>query len=381
MLILDGDSYMIIVHVGEYVNGGVATYLKNIIEFQAKEEKVRRIYLIMSNYNSETISFESPKIKIIKFKYIRRVSNVLKLLKLRKIIDKLNPDIVHFHSTFAGLIRLTYFLRSAHYSVFYCAHGWSFLRDDMAIKTYTYGLVERLLAKKTDRIINVSKYEQRAAIDVGIPVDKMKVIYNSLKINKPKYDVNINSPFIRKSSVKLIFVGRLDQQKGLDFVLSNYSFNDGKMELAVIGDNVVDHGFDYSPYHSNKNIHFLGWIDNDKIDTYINYSDALIMPSRWEAFGLTALEAMRTCKAVIASDAGALPEIVKNNQNGLLFKNGCATSLRDILSQIDRRKLVEMGKNGFNRLNTKFNPNRINQQLLNEYLSVSLSSGQKKLGG
>ena len=67
------------------------------------------------------------------------------------------------------------------------------------------------------------------------------------------------------------------------------------------------------------------------------------MPSRWEAFGLVAVEAMKYGKAVIASDRGALPELIKNGENGFTFSMETRDSLKNVLDLLDKNQLRQMG--------------------------------------
>lgn len=52
------------------------------------------------------------------------------------------------------------------------------------------------------------------------------------------------------------------------------------------------------------NVESIGWINHDEIDSYYSLFDAVIIPSRWEGFGLVAIEAMKNAKAIIVSNRG-----------------------------------------------------------------------------
>ena len=82
---------------------------------------------------------------------------------------------------------------------------------------------------------------------------------------------------------------------------------------------------------------------HEKLASYYSQCDAVVMPSRWEAFGLVAIEAMKYGKPVIVSDKGALPEIVKDGQNGLVFDFNNPKSLQSVLGKLSKDKLHEMG--------------------------------------
>lgn len=330
---------MKVLHVGEYVNGGVATYLKTLLKGLQEYSNVEN-YLLISAYKSQK-SWEDITKKVFYYKYKRSILNVFSAIKqIHEVIEKVNPDIIHVHSTWAGLfVRLPYLIRKRKAKIIYQSHGWAFLMDTSNYKKKIYALVERILSISTDRIINISNYEQNQAIEYGLNKNKMIMIYNGVedKINKSNLKLNWD-----KDKINLLFVGRLDRQKGLDLFLDVY--NKMKLEnihLYVIGTSVLDNSLP----KSTKYVTYLGWVDNKDIDIYYQACDAVIMPSRWEGFGLVAIEAMRNSKPVIVSNRGALPEIIEDNISGYIFDLETDYKLRNILLNLNKMHLNFMGGN------------------------------------
>lgn len=200
-------------------------------------------------------------------------------------------------------------------------------------------MVERFLSLLTDKIINISNYEQNQALKYGFNKNKMIMIYNGVEDNINKSNLKLNWD---KNKINLLFVGRLDRQKGLDLFLDVY--DKVKLEnihLYVIGTSVLDNNLP----QNTEYVTYLGWVDSKDIDKYYQACDAVIMPSRWEGFGLVAIEAMRNSKPVIVSNRGALPELIKNNKNGYIFDMDDLNSLVSILSKLDKSKLKLLGIN------------------------------------
>lgn len=203
-----------------------------------------------------------------------------------------------------------------------------------------YALIERTLAWKTDLIINVSRYEYNCGIQYGMPQRKMKVIYTGIPDVMLPVSQNIRFDADR---INILFVGRFDQQKGLDVLLKIFRKNFfSHLHLYVIGAPVISASTD--DYHDDENITFLGWIKNDQIGEYYLAADAIIMPSRWEGFSIVALEAMRYGKAVLASDCTSLPEQVQNGVNGYLFSLNDEHQLSAILQNLSSEELAAMGE-------------------------------------
>lgn len=329
---------MKILHVGEYVNGGVATYLRTLLSGLQKYDDVEN-YLLISEYKSQQ-GWENITKKVFYYKYKRSIFNIFSAIKqIHAVIEDVNPDIIHVHSTWAGLfVRLPYLFKKRKTKIIYQSHGWAFLMDTSNYKKNIYALIERILSISTDKIINISNYEQNQAIKYGLNKNKMIMIYNGVedKINKSNLKLNWD-----ENKINLLFVGRLDRQKGLDLFLDVYDkMKIENLHLYVIGTSVLDDNLPQSTEH----VTYLGWVDNKDIDAYYQACDAVIMPSRWEGFGLVAIEAMRNSKPVIASSAGALPELIKNNINGYIFDIKNDKKLKEILLNINKNELQNLGK-------------------------------------
>lgn len=356
---------MKILHIGEYVKGGVATYINELLRFQTECEEIKDVYLIVSTKSEKNFNINPQKVHY--YEYSRNLVSIIgAIIEINRFIKKKQPDIIHIHSSFAGFFsRILYFFKKQDVKIIYCSHGWSFLMDSSRYKKYLYTIVERLLSLKTDLIINISKNEHLEALNHMIPKNKCVMIYNGIseienKIKKP----NI---FLEKTKINLLFVGRLDKQKGIDLLLDifkNNRLNDVK--LYVIGARVVSN----ITLEFSQNVIELGWIEADQIDAYYDLFDAIIMPSRWEGFGLVALEAMKRKKAVIASNRGALPEIIQNRVNGLIFDIERPDELIELLINLNKKQLRKMGENGYVIYKKNFTAREMNVSILNEYLKL-----------
>ena len=152
----------------------------------------------------------------------------------------------------------------------------------------------------------------------------------------------------------ILFLGRLDRIKGLDLLLLAYSRIAKKMDgvwLVIIGPdagyletirkliNLTDHSFRVvlaGPRYGSPKIQAL-------VD-----SDFVVVPSYYESFGITVLEAYLSRKPVVASRVGALLKLVIDKETGLLFGRGNVDELAGLLEWALRnpRKLELMGDKG-----------------------------------
>ena len=271
---------MKVLHIGEYVQGGVATYIKTLLMHPQHPEI--EDFLICSDKNSEH-HWPMAEDHVTYYPYHRSLLQILPaMLAVRKEIRRRKPDVVYCHSTWAGLFaRFPMLLLGKPCRVLYNAHGWAFLRDTTRLKKAIYTFIERALSIRTDAIINVSGYEYKVAEKAGISKRKLCLVYSGISPAKGE-----TSPVhLSKEVINLLFVGRFDAPKGLDYLLENFSKCKRKdIHLFVIGDNVVGDS-EKIPMVNTEKVTFCGWIPHNQLDGYYKSCDAVIMPSRWEAFG------------------------------------------------------------------------------------------------
>lgn len=354
---------MKVLHIGEYVQGGVATYVKMLLTHPDNPDI--EDFLICSSKHSEH-HWPISEDHITYYPYCRSIGHIFSaMVAIQKEIRNIKPDVVYCHSTWAGLFtRFPLFFLNKSCRIIYNAHGWSFLRDTAAWKKRIYATIEQTLLLKTDVVINVSKYEYDAAVKYGLSSQKQYIIYSG--ITEGKVDQRRVNKF-SKEQLNLLFVGRFDRPKGLDYLLENFPKCKRKdMHLYVIGDNVVDAQTPVKKKNTEQ-ITFLGWIPHEELRSYYQACDAVILPSRWEAFGLVVIEAMKYAKPIIVSNRGALPELIENGQNGMIFNFDKPETLIAILDDLNKDDLVKMGKHAERLFIEKYEVKRMVKETIQLY--------------
>ena len=168
-----------------------------------------------------------------------------------------------------------------------------------------------------------------------------EVIYNGIDTSKVPFN---NSP-----QEIFLFVGRISPEKGLHSAIKTVA-HQAKKPLRIIG-RVYDQDYfdlEIKPLISNQLITYLGFCTQEEVLYEMSQAKALIFPIEWqEPFGLVLIESLATGTPVIATEHGAVKEIIKDQENGLLIKN--ADSIPQALEQISKisrsncRKSVEEG--------------------------------------
>jgi len=353
-----------ILHICESIRGGIATYLDEIGTLQIADFGRQNVKFAVPRHDRKELP-NIPDECIVQFEYPQRTASTLSsyIKQISRILREEKYVIVHAHSTFAGaVVRLLRAARTFEAPVVYCAHGWSFLMDVSSRRRYAYALIERMLAPFASTIISISQFEHDWALRIGLPPERCHLIRNGIGVAPQPKELRLPA-----SRINLLFAGRLDRQKGADILLeAMHRLHRNDVHLFIAGEAVLGS----TKVANSERVTALGWLTREELDSYYASVDALVMPSRWEGFGLSAIEAMRRSTAVIASDRGALPEIVVPGVTGLIVPSEKPEALASVLEDLDKERLLQWGKAGFERQQTLFSSLRVHNQLCEIYSTL-----------
>jgi glycosyltransferase involved in cell wall biosynthesis len=130
----------------------------------------------------------------------------------------------------------------------------------------------------------------------------------------------------------LLYVGRVDREKGLDYLVEAAALLPSlSFQIAVAGKGMYRDSLMEMVHELQieDRIAFPGYIDSDDLPLLLNSVDAFVMPSSAELQSIATLEAMSCAKPILAANARALPELVEHGVNGYLFNPQNAASLAD----------------------------------------------------
>ena len=358
-----------VLHITEYVKGGTATYMNTLLGEQRADvgRSLARVRVLATAQHREHI--DAPDADVTTYDYPARTPGNLRLLR-RAIADELSArpaDVVHLHGSIVGGIARTMRLpkcEGRRPAVVYCAHGWSFLQDTSPLKKRAYTLLERLLARRTDRTVCISRDEFEGAVAAGLPKAKLDCVLNALPEDPPAAEpMSLPENVAEGEGPLWLFVGRYDRQKGLDILLPAFEGDRGAGRLACVGGAIV--GGD--PLAFPPRTADLGWASPGQVQWLLARCDGLVVPSRWEGFGLVAAEAMRAGRAVIAAGRGGLPEVVVDGVTGRVVETLSADAFADALRSCDGPTLRAWGEAGRTRFRERFTAARMHAELLETY--------------
>ncbi|MBU2957925.1 glycosyltransferase family 4 protein [Paracoccus sp. 1_MG-2023] len=345
-----------VVHVTEAPLGGVVSYLDELLGAQLRSDPDMRIDLITPEINRDALSdLDGDNFRMIAFDYGGR--SPLALMKLAattlRHVRRTRPDILHIHSTFAGAaIRVLKPLMPKRTRVIYCPHGWAFARTGSGLSRRGFAAIERGLARCCDSIVCISDHERREAGAHGIPSDRLVVVENGIS---PR--ASVSTPTERQGTRRLIaFAGRFDRQKGFDTFLDVMRQLRDEADAIAIGSIITSKG---DMPEIPDNVQILGWQSRAAVFDLYRRADLLLVPSRWEGFGLVAAEAMQAGTAVFASCVGGLQDIVLDGETGRLFEPDDAAGIVRLIRMASDDDLTRFGRNGRNRYLARYTAERM----------------------
>ena len=363
---------MRILHVCETVLGGTGSHINELAPRQSQLLGVESLaVLVPAEHRSYLTAL--PDESVTTFSRPSRCMGLLSLVPAYiKTVKTFRPDVIHAHSTFAGLVTriLHPFLNIP---IVYTPHGWAMYREGSVLKQKAFALIEWGLSFLCKKIIAVSEHEREMGIKSGISASKIITIRNGISVTTPSAFPSV----WKDQRLKVLFIGRLDRQKGVDVLLRAIDGLEDRLSVRIIGDTVIGGtAFDFSAF---PHVSSLGWQTQEGVAAHMMACDVIVMPSRWEGLPIAALEAMRLSKPIIATSVGGLPEVIEDKKSGFLFASEDSLALRVTLMQTNKDELSAMGHRGRIRFSQSFKAETMVAAILSVYQDcVDVRASQKR---
>lgn len=343
--------------------GGSAVVTLDLVE--GLKKKGLDVELIYGFTNSFHPAFKDFKQKTgIKTYYIpeliREVSPLKDLaatFKIYKILKSQKPQILHTHTSKAGIIgRLAGFLAKTPVRV-HSPHGHIFYGYFNKFTTKVFILIERLFAKTTHKILNLTNEGRNDHIKEKIDKpEKFQTVYCGIILDDFKNcttKTKIREEFgVSKNEILVGFVGRLTEVKGCDIFLKGakkVSEQVKNIKFLVVGDGELREQIHTlaKDLDISEKVIFTGM--RTDIPQIFRALDIFVLTSRNEGLGRVLVEAMVSGVPIVASNVGGVPEVLEYGKSGLLFNPEniselCENILKLVFQNNKREKLIENGK-------------------------------------
>ncbi|MDH4219477.1 MAG: glycosyltransferase family 4 protein [Candidatus Aminicenantes bacterium] len=322
---------------------------------------------------------------------------------LESVLEKEKPDVMHVHNTFPLLSPSIFYatqdsktaiVLTLHNYRTFCAAG-ILLRDchpcteclerESVFPALKYGCYRQsrlatlplatmialhrkvgTWSKRVDAFIVLTEFQKSKMTEAGLRSETVYV--------KPNFYLNPPNPLPwDEREPKAVYVGRLGVEKGVNILIDAWKMWSGDAPcLEIIGDGPEKSGLQKSINGDGLEgkVSLLGYLNPPEAQKRLATARLLLLPSlSFEGFPMAIPEAFALGVPVAASDIGAIPFIVKDNKNGILFKPGDASALYRAVKEIwDRSNwLSSLGQAARQEFNRKYTADANYEILMNIY--------------
>lgn len=256
------------------------------------------------------------------FKYLVRLVIVpIESLRFISTIKKFGPDIVHLHYVGAPALYVLGAKKRLSFPLVISVHG-SDVEDFISKQSFQK---KRLLCtlQQADFVTANAEHLMRKMTDAGV-IKNHKGSVIPMGFSSEDY----NKAAAYSSSVPYLFAaGRFIHKKGFDVLIHAFSRlikkadYPGNLLIAGAGEELGNYRRLCEEMKLKERVVFLGLLDSQTLAGVMKGCDLFVVPSREEAFGIVVLEALYAGKKVVASRAGGIPDIMKDNPQMLTSVN------------------------------------------------------------
>lgn len=291
---------------------------------------------------------------------IEPINDLKTLFFLIRLCRRLQPHIMHTHTSKAGLLGRWAALMARVPLIIHTPHGHVFWGYFGTAKTALFIFLERLAARFTKRLIMLTKQEMMDHLSVNIaPKQKFTVIHSGVDF-RPFRSITDDPTDLRKlfnippNAIVVGSVGRLTQIKGHHFLLEamgRLAPRLPNLTCVLLGDGELRQDLEdlASRLGIRDRVLFLGW--RADVARIISLFDIFAFPSLNEGMGKVLIEAMALDKPIIASAVGGITNLITQDENGILVPPGDAEILAKAIEllYLDKNERCAMGKRGKDR--------------------------------
>ncbi|MGM0607759.1 MAG: glycosyltransferase family 4 protein [Candidatus Muiribacteriota bacterium] len=333
----------------------------------------------------ETGEFKINKLYVCPYltREIEPINDIRAIINLYRYFKKHKFDIVHTHSSKAGIIgRVAAFMAGVP-SIYHTIHGLPFHPFEKKYKNFIYIISEKLGALISTKIISVCKTMTIKALKEKIGRKRQYVtIYSGMNLRRYDKEKNIvqikerRKYFgIKEKDFVFVKVARLFELKGHEFVIKALKKIHQKgyknIKVLFVGDGILKEKLEKmaSDYGIKNSIIFAGLVPPDKVPDYIEISDCVVHASLREGLARVIPQGYLMKKPVISFDVDGAWELVQNNKTGYLVLPKSVKKLSVAMIDVfeNPKKAHKMALNGYEIVKKRYPHTRMVDDIIRLY--------------
>ena len=324
--------------VGKNDGGGMSVYVQQISKHLSENNSVTVVT------GEKADSFTDKNLKFISLDIFEPELNVedkeIYLQEFKnKLVDSLDLnsfDVIHAHYWLSGLVAKE-ISNELNIPFIFTSHSLGIFLDGYNKERVD---CEKIVMTSTNLVTASSVFETM------LIADTYKIDENKIKKITPGVDRKIFIPDLSVEKENIILsIGRIQEQKGqlqtIEF-LNNFKKIQNDFKCYFVGGPSGKHGNEYlhelkqtiKDFNLDKHVEFLGDLPQTEIIELFKKAKLLIHTSKFETFGLVAIEANTMGVPVLTSNNGSLMEIIENNKNGYLSENLIDSNVNNFVNNL-----------------------------------------------
>ena len=371
----------------ERIDGGVVAVILNLLSSFSKMDNVEIVFVSFNQeINQEIIKRYSSNIKMHFIPYrvpFKLIDYFINRKALNEIIRNEKPDIIHIQEVTPHILRFVHFPKS---KIVLTQHGIMSEEYKYAVglgeklQCLFKGFVEQHVFPIFKNVIFISEYNRRLFPRKDIFSEKIYNPVNPIFFSKTHVTGQIDS---------ISYVGRINKNKNLTIVLRALAILKKEniiFKLHVVGgykDNYYEREINalVSDNELAGQVTFYGWQTQEQILEVHEKCRIFVLPSQQETMPVVIGEAMALGKVVVASNVGAVSEMVTDKSSGFLFERNNIEQLCGLLRLLYNNKaLIEtVSNNAMDEAREKFHPESIASKTYDFYLKVLQNAKAKTI--
>ncbi len=324
--------------VGKNDGGGMSVYVQQISKHLSENNSVTVVT------GEKAVSFTDKNLKFISLDifepelnvedkeiYLQEFKN-----KLQDSLDLYSFDVIHAHYWLSGLVARE-ISNELNIPFIFTSHSLGIFLDGYNKERVD---CEKMVMTSTNLVTASSVFETM------LIADSYKIDENKIEKITPGVDRKIFVPdfSVEKENI-ILSIGRIQEQKGqlqtIEF-LNNFKKIQNDFKCYFVGGPSGKHGNEYldelkqsiKDFNLDKHVEFLGDLPQTEIIELLKKAKLLIHTSKFETFGLVAIEANTMGVPVLTNNTGSLMEIIENNKNGYLSENLIDSNVNNFVNNL-----------------------------------------------